>query len=59
MRIRHLSLFNAFAGATKADSEIKHIIIDEAQDYSNTTYMLFSGLYPIAGITLLGDMNQN
>lgn len=46
-------------GMLKPDNEIKHIIIDEAQDYSSTAYMLFSGLYPNSGITLLGDMNQN
>lgn len=46
-------------GATDPDSQIKHIIIDEAQDYSPIAYKLFSRFYPDCGATLVGDEYQN
>lgn len=46
-------------GMTGVDEETRHVIIDEAQDYSEFTYLLFSKLYPGCGITLLGDSCQN
>lgn len=46
-------------GMLEADKETKHVIIDEAQDYSYIAYKLFSKLYPACGITLLGDASQN
>lgn len=46
-------------GMLDAESEVKHLIIDEAQDYSYITYKLFSKIYPECGITLLGDACQN
>jgi DNA helicase-2/ATP-dependent DNA helicase PcrA len=46
-------------GIIDADRTIKHIIIDEAQDYSITTFKLFSKLYKDSNITILGDSNQN
>lgn len=41
------------------DLKVKHVLVDEAQDYSTVQYGVFSRLYPHAGITLLGDSNQN
>jgi DNA helicase-2/ATP-dependent DNA helicase PcrA len=46
-------------GMVEADKETKHVIIDEAQDYSYISYKLFSKLYLNCGITLLGDACQN
>ncbi|MEN6312732.1 MAG: RNA polymerase recycling motor HelD [Clostridiaceae bacterium] len=46
-------------GMLDDDSEVKHLMIDEAQDYSYITYKLFSKIYPECGITLLGDACQN
>lgn len=46
-------------GMMDADKETKHVIIDEAQDYSAVAYTLFSRLYPNCGITLLGDLCQS
>ncbi len=39
-------------------SRIKHVVIDEAQDYSPLQYAVFNLLFPDAGFTILGDMNQ-
>ena len=41
------------------DLKVKHVLVDEAQDYSTVQYGVFNRLYPHAGITLLGDSNQN
>ncbi|PNT90581.1 hypothetical protein CDQ83_18205 [Clostridium thermosuccinogenes] len=49
----------ALLGMLDADKDAKHVMIDEAQDYSYITYKLFSRLYPNCGITLLGDASQN
>ncbi|HHV97644.1 MAG TPA: AAA family ATPase [Clostridiaceae bacterium] len=46
-------------GMIDPDQEIKHVIIDEAQDYSYVAYKLFSRLYSHCAVTLLGDVNQN
>lgn len=40
-------------------SGIKHVVIDEAQDYSPLQYELFKGLFPYSSFTILGDMNQS
>ena len=39
-------------------NEIKHVIIDEAQDYSPFQYEFIKKLFPRSRFTLLGDMNQ-
>lgn len=46
-------------GMIDPDKKIKHVIIDEAQDYSEVAFKLFSQLYSHCAITLLGDLNQN
>jgi DNA helicase II / ATP-dependent DNA helicase PcrA len=46
-------------GMVEADKKTKHVIIDEAQDYSYISYKLFSKLYLNCGITILGDTCQN
>ena len=39
-------------------SEIKHVVIDEAQDYSPLQYEVFKLLYKKATYTVLGDIHQ-
>ena len=40
-------------------SEIKYVIIDEAQDYSPLQYEIFYQLFNNANMTILGDLNQS
>jgi len=40
-------------------SEIKYVIIDEAQDYTPLQYEIFYQLFKHANITMLGDLNQS
>ncbi|HWQ30473.1 MAG TPA: UvrD-helicase domain-containing protein [Negativicutes bacterium] len=37
---------------------IKHVVIDEAQDYSPLQYEVFKKLFPKSSFTILGDVNQ-
>lgn len=39
--------------------DIKHVVIDEAQDYSRLHYEIFYQIFPRAEFTLLGDVNQS
>ncbi|WP_055668198.1 RNA polymerase recycling motor HelD [Desnuesiella massiliensis] len=40
-------------------SEIKYVIVDEAQDYTPLQYEIFYQLFNHANITMLGDLNQS
>ncbi|MDD4296721.1 MAG: RNA polymerase recycling motor HelD [Ruminiclostridium sp.] len=40
-------------------SEIKYVIIDEAQDYTPLQYEIFYQLFSSANITMLGDLQQS
>jgi DNA helicase II / ATP-dependent DNA helicase PcrA len=40
-------------------SDIKYVIIDEAQDYTPLQYEIFYQLFNQASITMLGDLNQS
>lgn len=40
-------------------SEIKYVIIDEAQDYTPLQYEIFYQLFKSANMTILGDLNQS
>ena len=42
----------------KETYKIKHVIIDEAQDYFELHYHLFNKLFPDASFTVLRDLNQ-
>lgn len=37
---------------------IKQIVIDEAQDYNKLQYQVIKNIFPNAGFTILGDVNQ-
>jgi len=39
-------------------SDIRHVVIDEAQDYSPLQYAVFKALFRKATYTILGDINQ-
>ena len=39
-------------------SQIKHLIIDEAQDYTFFHYQIIKEMFPAATLTILGDPNQ-
>lgn len=39
-------------------ANIRHVIIDEAQDYSPLHYKILSQLFPHSHFTILGDLNQ-
>lgn len=46
-------------GDLPGTSEIKYVIIDEAQDYTLLQYEVFYQLFSHANITMLGDLNQS
>lgn len=54
-----LLLLKYMAGYTPGLSEIRHVVIDEAQDYTPVQYELFKQLFPQSSLTLLGDLNQS
>jgi DNA helicase-2/ATP-dependent DNA helicase PcrA len=53
-----LYLKGAFGDVPKT-SEIKFVIIDEAQDYTPLQYEIFRQLFSQADITMLGDLDQS
>lgn len=48
------SLLNGF----DYDTNIKQVVIDEAQDYTRLQYILIKNLFKKADFTILGDINQ-
>ena len=42
----------------RADSRIKHIVVDECQDYTPFHWRLLARRFPGAGVTALGDVHQ-
>ncbi|MCL6572246.1 MAG: UvrD-helicase domain-containing protein [Bacillus sp. (in: Bacteria)] len=42
----------------KSNSAIRHIFIDEAQDYSPLQFAFIQKLFPYSKMTMLGDINQ-
>ena len=41
------------------EGRIKHVIIDEAQDYNRLQYIIINNIFKKAKFTILGDINQN
>ena len=41
------------------EGRIKHVIIDEAQDYNRLQYIIINNIFKKADFTILGDINQN
>ena len=40
------------------NSEVKHMVVDEAQDYSPLQFWILKKIFPKAFFTILGDINQ-
>lgn len=53
----YVSLQDAIEGR-KANTGIRHIFIDEAQDYTPFQFAFLRNLFPYSKMTLLGDFNQ-
>ena len=45
-------------GCAKPDTNILHLLVDEAQEYADVSFKLMKLYYPRAAVTLLGDPNQ-
>lgn len=57
--IAPLMLFKrAITGEGRMEDKIKHIFIDEAQDYSPFQYEVIHQFFPGCKLTVLGDVNQ-
>ncbi len=48
-----------FINGIKKDLSLKHVVIDEAQDYTLSEIELIKKMFPEAAFTILGDDNQN
>jgi DNA helicase-2/ATP-dependent DNA helicase PcrA len=53
--IMYLSLYLGFSNPERT---IRHLVVDEAQDYSSVALAALSLYYPMAHVTLLGDPKQ-
>lgn len=56
--IAAVMLLKLLLGYSREFKEIKHLIVDEVQDYSHIEMMVFSRLFNKVPMTLLGDANQ-
>ncbi|MEG0855257.1 MAG: RNA polymerase recycling motor HelD [Terrisporobacter sp.] len=54
-----LLYFKIALGEILPSSQIKYVIIDEAQDYTPLQYEIFYRLFKSAKMTMLGDINQS
>ncbi len=53
-----IALMQLKLGFMKPNLSIRHLLVDEAQDYAEVALRLLSAWFPKAEITLLGDPNQ-
>ena len=53
-----VSYIRILLGGIPTMSEISHVVIDEAQDYSRLQLMIIKALYPKSRFTILADGNQ-
>ncbi|MGG6310309.1 RNA polymerase recycling motor HelD [Paenibacillus macerans] len=51
-------LLNEFIQGFQTNVSIRHVLIDEAQDYSPFQFEFIKRLFPAAKLTVLGDFNQ-
>ncbi len=54
-----LMFFRASLEGVQEKPDIKHVIVDEAQDYSLVQYEVFKQFFPHCSMTMLGDLNQS
>lgn len=52
------SYLKGVLAGTPSMSQIRHVVVDEAQDYTPVQYGIFKQLFPQTRMTLLGDFNQ-
>ncbi|CAM3445783.1 RNA polymerase recycling motor HelD [Marinicrinis lubricantis] len=55
----YLYLKEAVLGFPSMNSGVKHLIVDEGQDYSPFQYAFFREMFPGSKMTVLGDLNQS
>lgn len=48
-----------YVNGVKKDLSLKHVVIDEAQDYTVNEIEIIKKMFPEAAFTILGDDNQN
>ena len=53
-----IALMTLRLGFVKPNVLIRHLLVDEAQDYADVAFKLLSAYFPKAEVTLLGDPNQ-
>lgn len=53
-----IALMMVKLGFVKPNLSIRHLLVDEAQDYTEVAFRLLSAWFPKAEVTLLGDPNQ-
>jgi DNA helicase-2/ATP-dependent DNA helicase PcrA len=53
-----LYLKESIDGFSDNDNSVRHVLVDEAQDYSPFQYAVLRRLFPRARMTVLGDLNQ-
>ena len=53
-----LYLKESIDGFTEHDNSVRHVLVDEAQDYSPLQFAVLRRLFPRARLTVLGDLNQ-
>lgn len=53
-----MALMMLLLGFAKDEKNIRHLVMDEAQDYSACALSMLKHYYPLANVTLLGDPKQ-
>ncbi|MBQ9409156.1 MAG: ATP-binding domain-containing protein [Clostridia bacterium] len=53
-----MALMMFLLGFAKDEKNIRHLVMDEAQDYSACALSMLKHYYPLANVTLLGDPKQ-
>ena len=53
-----MALLTVLLGFTAPDKALRHLVVDEAQDYSACALGMLNAYYPLAHATILGDPKQ-
>ena len=53
-----MALLSLLLGFTAGNKNIRHLVVDEAQDYSACALAFLNAYYPLTHVTLLGDPKQ-
>ena len=57
--IMNILYISFYVNGIKKDLSLKHVVIDEAQDYTLNEIDIIKKMFPEASFTILGDDNQN